>query len=358
MASLRRSRPLNAALCLPGSSLRGPADACALGCFAQADCVFSASNNNRLNMQNLYWKTNEGRTVTLVNTPFENEEKLEAFVFQNQDLLENIFVFKRQVRSGSHQGIPDMLGVDQDGKVCLIEVKNITVSEDILPQVLQYAIWAETNPDSIKALWLEAKNRPEDIEINWEALELRVIVIGPDYRANVLRMSQRIGYAIELLKVTRFVADKEEFILIEQLQEQTTRKVSITKGLEQYDKGFYEREHGEEPTKELLKAVSEIEGVIKKHGWPLETKINKYYVGFKYGNVNPFNVSWGGTKAWNVHLKVTETAARGFKSSHWQFQRYDTGWKQAIFRRTNAKASAAELEPLLIEAYEHIRGKA
>jgi RecB family endonuclease NucS len=105
-------------------------------------------------MQNLYWKNSAGKTVNLVNTPFETEEKLESFVYQHQDLLEDIFIFKRQIRSGSHQGIPDMLGVDQDGKICLIEIKNVTVSEDILPQVLQYAIWAETNPDSIKALWL------------------------------------------------------------------------------------------------------------------------------------------------------------------------------------------------------------
>ena len=308
-------------------------------------------------MQNLYWKTSKGKTINLVNTPFEQEEKLEAFVYQNQDVLENIFVFKRQIRSGSHQGIPDMLGVDQDGKVCLIEFKNVTVTEDVLPQVLQYANWAETNPDSIKALWLEAKNRPEDIEINFEALELRVIVIGPDYRTNVLRMSQRVGYAMELLKVTRFVSDREEFILVEQLEE-PSHKVTITKGMETYDRKFYEKEHGEEPTRELLSAVREIESVVKKNGWSLHTKFNKYYVGFKYGNSNPFTVSWGGTKAWRINLKLPEAIARDFKSDNWRFQRYDTGWKEAIFRRTNPAANATELEPLLTRAYENIRGKA
>jgi hypothetical protein len=308
-------------------------------------------------MQNLYWKSSAGKTVNLVNTPFETEEKLESFVYENQDLLEDIFIFKRQIRSGSHQGIPDMLGVDQDGKICLIEIKNVTVSEDILPQVLQYAIWAETNPDSIKALWLEAKNRPEDIEINWEGLELRVIVIGPDYRLNVLRMSQRIGYAIELLEVTRFISEKEEFILIERLEEQPSRKVNITKGMEIYDRKFYEREHGEEATGELLKAVSEVENIIKKNGWNLETKFNKYYVGFKYGNSNPFTISWGGTKAWYVNFRVSEAKGRNLKVTNWRFQRYDSGWKHVIFRKTNPKASVSELESLFTEAYEAIRKK-
>jgi len=309
-------------------------------------------------MQNLYWKTSAGNTINLVNTPFESEEKLEAFVYQHQDLLENIFIFKRQIRSGSHQGIPDMLGVDQNGKVCLIEVKNVTVSEDILPQVLQYAIWAETNPDSIRALWLEAKNRPEEIEINWEALELRVIVIGPDYRANVLRMSQRIGYEMELLKVTRFVSDKEELILIELLEEQFSRKASVTRGMETYDKKFYEKEHGEEATRELLKAAGEIESIVKKNGWRLLTKFNKHYVGFRYGNFNPFIVKWGGTKAWMINLKLPEATAGDFKSENWRFHRYDAGFKESIFRRTNPTANTADLEPLLAQAYEHIRGKA
>jgi hypothetical protein len=309
-------------------------------------------------MQNLYWKTSSGKTVNLVNTPFETEEKLESFIYQNQDLLENIFIFKRQVRSGNHQGIPDMLGIDQDGKICLIEIKNVIVTEDILPQVLQYAIWAETNPDSIKALWLEAKNRPDDLEISWDTLELRIIVIGPDYRVNVLRMSQRIGYGIELLKVTRFVSDKEELILLEQLEEHASRKATVTKGMEAYDKGFYEREHGEDPTRELLKAVREVEEVIKKNRWNLETKFNKYYVGFKYGNSNPFAVGWGGTKAWQIHLRVPQTVAQHFKSDNWRLLRYDSGWRQALFRKVNATASAADLEPLLTQAYEYIRGKA
>jgi hypothetical protein len=308
-------------------------------------------------MQNLYWQTSDGKTVNLVNTPFETEQKLEAFVYQHQELLEDVFIFKRQIRSGSHQGIPDMLGVDQDGKICLIELKNVQVTEDVLPQILQYAIWGETNPDSIKALWLEAKNRPENIEINWDALEFRIMVIGPDYRANVLRMSQRIGYAIELLKVTRFVFDKEEFMLLDLLEEQPSRKASVTKGMEIYDEEFYLEEHGAEATKELLRAVSEIEAIVKKHGWNVEKKFNKYYVGFKYGNSNAFIVAWGGTRAWNIQIKVPEAAARKFKTESWELQRYDTGWKQAVLRKTSSKASADELEPLLVNAYEHIRGR-
>lgn len=308
-------------------------------------------------MQGLYWKSSIGETVNLINQPFESEEKFETFIFKNQDLLENIFIFNRQIRSGQKQGIPDMLGIDQDGKVCLVELKNVTVTEDVLPQILQYAIWAETNPDSIKALWLEAKDRPEDIEINWDAIELRIIIIGPDYRTNVLRMSHKIGYLIELLKVTRFVSDKDEFILIEQLEEQALRKITVTKAMEAYDGNYYETEHGVEPTKEFMKTVDEIESFAKEKGWNLETKFNKNYVSFKYGNFILFAVEWRGTKAWSVDIKLPKIAFENFDYNGWGYSKYEEGWKQAVTRKTNSNASTAELEPLFLKAYEFRHGK-
>ena len=100
-------------------------------------------------MTNLYWRT-EGKTRNLIPKPFESETEFEEYIYKNQELLGDIFIIHRQIRTGSKQGIPDLLGVDQDESVCIIEMKNIEVSEEILPQVLGYAIWAETNPDSIK----------------------------------------------------------------------------------------------------------------------------------------------------------------------------------------------------------------
>lgn len=293
----------------------------------------------------------------MVNTPFETEEKLESFVYQNQDLLEDIFIFKRQIRSGNHQGIPDMLGVDQDGKICLLELKNVMVTEEVLPQILGYAIWAETNPDSIKALWLEAKHRPDDIEINWDNFELRVLIIGPTYRDNVLHMSQRIGYSVELLQLTRFVSEDEEFILIDQHENNPTRKVKTTKGMEAYGREYYEREHGAEPTAEYMKAISEMEALAKQNGWLLETKFNKYHTGLMYGGAKPFGTIWGGTKAWTLHIRISEAEARAFECENWTMHRYDVGWKLALFRKTNPQAHARELEPLLALAYEKITGK-
>ena len=75
----------------------------------------------------------------------------------NRELLEDIHILDHQIRGGSKPGIPDIIGIDKDKNVCIIEMKNVTVSYKIIPQVLQYAIWAENNPDSIKSLWLTSK---------------------------------------------------------------------------------------------------------------------------------------------------------------------------------------------------------
>ena len=117
-------------------------------------------------MVNLYWKS-KNQTTDVEHRPFPSELDFEQFIFKNQGILGgDVFIIHRQIRTGSKQGIPDMLAVDQDSRICIIEIKNEEAEESILPQALQYAIWAETNPDSIKAIWLESKQKPEGITID------------------------------------------------------------------------------------------------------------------------------------------------------------------------------------------------
>src|SRR5450759_651808 len=88
-------------------------------------------------MLNLYWKSND-QSRNLLPKPFKTEADFENYVFKNRELLGDVFILYRQIHTGNKQGIPDMLGVDQDSSICIIEMKNAQVSEDILPQVLGY----------------------------------------------------------------------------------------------------------------------------------------------------------------------------------------------------------------------------
>jgi hypothetical protein len=311
-------------------------------------------------MENLYWMRRTGQTVNLAETEFGSEQELERYLFEHQDLLENIYVIKRQVRSGTGRDIPDMVGIDQDGNVCVIELKNDTVTEDVLPQVLQYAIWAETSPDSIKAMWLEADDRPEEMEVDWDNADVRIVVIGPRFRNNVLRMTDRIGYDIDLLRVARFVDEEAEetFILAERLEPEEKRRIKTAKGKGEWGRQYYEEEHGEKATAEMYQMADQIQEIIDRHGWNIRMKPTKYYLGFKYGNVLAFMLHWGGVYAWKVKVQVTQDEAEAFEAENWDLQRYEEAWHQAVFRRTSPDAKAVELEALLASAYARIRGKA
>ena len=184
------------------------------------------------------------------------------------------------------------------------------------------------------------------------------MIVGPSFRPNVLRLSEKIGYPVELFQVTRFLEEKEAFVLVERLESaEEARPPKITKGMEVYDWEFYEREHGKEAVEEMRRAAEGVDELAKKHGWNIRMHLKKLYVGFKYGNVNAFSVNWWGTHAWKVHLRVPKEEAEKFQATNWQLQRYDEGWKQAVFRRTSDGASVSELEALFARAYERTRGK-
>jgi len=308
-------------------------------------------------MLNLYWKL-DGQTRNLIPKPFKSEAEFEAYVFKNQELLGDVYILHRQIRTGNKQGIPDMLGVDQDARICIIEMKNTDVGEEILPQVLGYAIWADTNPDSIRAIWLESQNKPEDIEIEWDSLEIRVIIVAPSFSSTLPRMAAKIGYPIELVRIQRFgFEDKDEFLLVDVMVEQPETKIVTTKVMGDWTWEFYEKEHGKDAVANFRKAVENISAFVKKNDWDLPYNLNKYYTGFKLGNKVVFNVAWGGTHAWNVRAKISEEDAKKFAGQYWEFQRYDNSFKEATFRpKVKNVTDISELEEMLTIAYHRVSG--
>jgi hypothetical protein len=307
-------------------------------------------------MLNLYWKSKD-QTRNLVEKPFQNEREFESFIFSNQDLLPDIFILYRQIQTGNKQGIPDMLGVDQDSRICIIEMKNVEVEEEILPQVLTYAMWAETNPDSIKAIWLESKNRPEDIQIEWDSLEVRIIVIAPSFKPSVLKLSSKINYPLDLVQVRRFCQDDDEFIMVETLVEIPQLRPKTTKVMGDWSWEYYESEHGKEPTLEFQTVVNQLEHFVKKQGWNLPYNLNKYYTGFKLGNKVVFDVTWDSTKAWSIQMKIPPEISGSFAGKNWKYLRYDSMFKNSNFRlMPNGKIDISELSELLKAAYQNVSG--
>ncbi|NLD43998.1 MAG: hypothetical protein GX657_10945 [Chloroflexi bacterium] len=307
-------------------------------------------------MRNLFWKSGN-QTRNLVEKPFASEAALEAYVMANQDVLGDIYVFSHQILTGSKKGIPDMIGIDQDGQVCIIELKNVEADESILPQALSYAIWAETNPDSIKAIWLEHEEHPEEIEVIWDNLELRIVLVAPAFKSAVREMRGKIDYPIDLVQIERYAFEGDEFVLVDILEPEPEAKVGVTKVQREWDWDYYREEHGEEATAQFRRTVDALERLAQAQGWDLPYNINKYYTGFKLGNKVVFGVAWGGTYAWKVRCKLAEGEGEAFEGRDWEFQVYDRTFHEATFKpKTKESPDVSELLPMLTKAYHHVSG--
>ena len=305
-------------------------------------------------MANLFWKTRKG-TQALLDKPFKTEEEFEKTVFNTAELLKDIFLLKRQVRGGNKVGIPDIVGVDSEGNVCIVEMKNTEVDADIIPQVLQYAFWAETNPDSIKSLWLECGDKPDDIEINWDKLQVRILIIAPTICRSTLDLVNRITYPVDLIEVKRWVEGDNEFLLVNRLEPDaaSTRKRPVS-GARVYDETFYKGERNSKSVDEFLRYARELEALVQKQGWNLEMKFNRGYCGFKAGFFNAFGISWWGTKSFGFFAKLTKAEADRLQP---RGSGYSERWKEAYYPIEPGKTKAVDLLPVFKYAYEKLAGK-
>ncbi len=283
-------------------------------------------------MPTLYWRRKGGDAKRLSPAPFKSEQEFEQMVFDTPEILANIFLLKRQVRGGSKQGIPNIVGVDSDGNVCVIEMKNTPVDASVIPQVLEYAIWAERNPDSIRSLWLEAKNRPADQDIAWDDISVRVLIIAPSIDHTTLEHANKIAYPVGLIEVTRWVSGIDSWLLVNQLEPLPTRRIRPVSGLRIYDRAAYEELYNPASVSCFLKLADEIQRLATKNAWPVERKFNQGYCGFKVGHFVVFGITWLGTRSYGLFFKVPKAFAKASRIPGYQIHRYEDMWNQAVFR--------------------------
>jgi hypothetical protein len=303
-------------------------------------------------MANLFWKNNEGITALLA-TPFRTEDEFERTVFGTSELLEDIFLLKRQIRGGNKTGIPDIVGIDSDGNVCIIEMKNCAVDSAIIPQVLQYAFWAETNPDSVKSLWLECDDRPDDITVTWESLQVRILVIAPSILRSTLDLVNKINYPVDLIEVKRWVEGENEILLVSKLEPEPRKPIRPVTGQSTYDEKFYKTIYNHQSVDQFMKYAEDLKTYVAKQGWDLEIKFNKHYCGFKAGFFNAFGIKWIGTKTFAFFFKLPEDEA---KEVDIEMTKYESQWKEALYYIEPGKTKIATFQPLFKQAHKKLSG--
>ncbi|HEC87281.1 MAG TPA: hypothetical protein ENI49_05385 [Thermoplasmatales archaeon] len=304
-------------------------------------------------MANLFWKTKQGTKILLAKK-FKIEEEFEKNIFETPEILEDIFLIKRQIRGGKKRGIPDIVGIDNDGNICIVEMKNEDVDSSIIPQVLEYAIWAEQNPDSIKSLWLEIEDRPEELYIDWDNLQIRIIIIAPNILMSTIDAINRINYPVDLIEIKRWIEGDNQFLLVNKLEEEKKAKIRPVSGLPVYDREFYEREYNKNSVKEFFKYINEVENIIKERGWSLETKYNKHHCSFKVGFFNAFGIKWETTKTLSFFFKLSKEQTEDFPV---KMTKYEDRWKEAVYYIEPGKTKTKDFIKLFEIAYNKLTGE-
>lgn len=131
------------------------------------------------------------------------EEQIEKMIWENKGILPDIFLLSRQVISYGGSDRIDLLGLDSDNNIVIIEVKDEEVDERVISQVMRYAFWVETNPDSVKVLYSEKKGEEENFEFDWsQTPSIRILIVAPSFNQDVRKLISKVNYDIELIEMT------------------------------------------------------------------------------------------------------------------------------------------------------------
>ena len=306
-------------------------------------------------MANLYWKKNK-KILAATETPFKTEEELERYLLDTRGILSDIFILNRQVRARAVSGIeiPDMVGVDSEGTIVIIENKNVPVDEKIISQVLNYALWAEANPDSIKNLWLEADQ--EGVEPEWDNLQIRIIIVAPEIKQHLAKFISKIGYPIDLLEIKKFNIGKDEFIVLNKI-EASVFTAKPVHGKKNYDIAYYAKEHNKESVKKFEQVINRVESFIHKNGWELEKKFNQGYIGFKYGFPLVFGIQWLGSRSFDFFFKMPKPKMKKIIVPGLEFRGYIDRWSQVEYKIDSPNFDIKKLTPLFLASYKYVKGE-
>jgi hypothetical protein len=165
---------------------------------------------------------------TIENT--ETEALLEELFVKSPSLLgDDITLVGRQVPTDG--GPLDLLGVDEDGRLIVFELKRGTLTRDAVAQVLDYASdLAERDPDRIAGLVQEYSGRlgiekiedfegwhssrfPDSASVLAEGPKMVLVGLGVDDRARrVVKYLADAGVQIELLTFHAFQSEGQLFL--------------------------------------------------------------------------------------------------------------------------------------------------
>jgi hypothetical protein len=297
-----------------------------------------------------------GKTTNLLEKPFHPEEELEDLIFRTEGILGDLFIVTRQAHSQTKRDIPDLVAVDREDSVVIIEVKDEEANDSVVPEVLRYAIWAETSPDSVKNLWVEAKNKPEDLTPDWDNMNVRIIIVAPSFKETIPRLINKINYDTELVEIKRFVLGENTFVFLNRVPTESGQPSRVSRGRGEYDEAWYNEYYNKDSVKIFFRIIDEVRRIVEQKGWKLAGKMNQGYFTFKYGFFGVFGVLFTSSKTVCLFFKVPQSVVDASRVAVPLF-RYQVEWKQALYKTDTLDFDVHKLLPIFEAAYKNIVGE-
>ena len=308
-------------------------------------------------MANLILIKNKGETVNMNEVEVHPEEAIEKIIFETKGIFPDIFLLKRQLQISKENRI-DLIGLDKENNILIIELKDETVDENIIPQVLNYAIWVEGHPDSIKSIWLEQKNLQEDFTFDWEkTYGIKILIIAPSFKPSVQRAVNRINYPVDLIEFKKFTDEVHDYIFLNQLILEEEKAVKPVSTVREYTLEYYKQHRNPKSAEQFWTLANRIEKYIKERGWNLQRSNTSFYISFKYGFPIVFGIMFLGSRSFGLFFKISKRVTDKIKIPGYNLHRYEDEWNQALYKVESAAVDLKKLDPLFKAAYKNIVGE-
>lgn len=305
-------------------------------------------------MARLYRLDESGQLMKIEECPFTDEPyDMQSFVKKNSNILGDVFIFGEQEQGG---GRLDLLGIDKDGRVLIIELKNECVGASILGQVLQYKLFWKGSPDRLANLWGQAEDKPQDVQIDTENVEPKIIIVAPEFDQSLPKIAAMENLDIDFIQISRYLHGDETFVVVNQIETQEPKgRPAIAARPPEYNWAWYAEQFADNQQiiigGSLFKQIIEL---CQERAWSIKPKFNKWYIAFKHGFYNCFILEFRHRGKVAIGLKFPDDPHNlGLDTPEGT---WDKKWYYWIVEVESDDYAISSIEWLFKEAYERVVG--
>lgn len=305
-------------------------------------------------MARLYTLGSSGELVEAQEKPFLDETSdMGDFVKKNAKILGDLIIFSEQTISAGRDKRTDLLAINKDGDVLIIELKRILAGPDVLGQVLGYRNYWRQNLEAVKNLWNEFREKPEELEPDFQNYDPRVLLVAPEFEKELLEIVSSERLPIECAEITRYEHEDRIFVVVDRM-EPPVAKIGPVVGQREYGWDWYksERVASSEQVELAQKLCDKAVALAEKNEWKVSPRFNKRYIAFKYGYWNVLSLEFRHARKVALCCNQLNDGSNPPKVGKVKWE-WDKHWKFWYTEIEDRNYDIAEIEGALAESYHH-----